>query len=147
MRELITQTRRLRNALDALYRPAGIDRHKFIVLESLARHDPEPRLPSQLADDAGIKRTTMTIILDQLESRSWVQRHRDPEDRRTVKIILTSEGRRVANRLRRHLRRVCLELVGDVGEADVRHANLVITGVCQRSGELRDFSAFQLNRL
>jgi DNA-binding MarR family transcriptional regulator len=46
-----------------------------------------------LAGDAAITPSTATRILDVLERREMVQRHRAPEDRRAVTVTLTERGR------------------------------------------------------
>lgn len=56
-----------------------------------------------LADCAGIAPPTATRVLDGLERAELVSRQRSPQDRRTVLISLTSEGRR---RLRRKIRQL-----------------------------------------
>jgi DNA-binding MarR family transcriptional regulator len=50
------------------------------------------RLPSRAAD--------VTRLVDRLESADLVARHRDPKDRRIVRVRLTVEGWRLANQLR-----------------------------------------------
>lgn len=101
----------LRESLARLYEPAGLNEHKFAVLESLAATHPEPSLPSLLADRVGVTRSGMTDLLDQLESKGWIERGRDPDNRRTVKIRLTTRGLRVFEEAQVHFRSVCKELL------------------------------------
>lgn len=53
---------------------------------------------SDLAGGAGISPSTATRILDALERRAIVRRHRSPEDRRGVTITLTDHGRETLDR-------------------------------------------------
>jgi DNA-binding MarR family transcriptional regulator len=53
---------------------------------------------SDLAGVAGISPSTATRILDALERRAIVRRHRSPEDRRGVTVTLTDHGRRTLDR-------------------------------------------------
>jgi DNA-binding MarR family transcriptional regulator len=53
---------------------------------------------SDLAGAAGISPSTATRILDALERRAIVRRHRSPEDRRGVTVTLTDHGRRTLDR-------------------------------------------------
>jgi DNA-binding MarR family transcriptional regulator len=53
---------------------------------------------SDLAGGAGISPSTATRILDALERRAIVRRHRSPEDRRGVTVTLTDHGRQTLNR-------------------------------------------------
>jgi hypothetical protein len=43
-----------------------------------------PLIPSSLARRAGLHPATMTGILDRLERGGWIERNRDPADRRSV---------------------------------------------------------------
>jgi MarR family 2-MHQ and catechol resistance regulon transcriptional repressor len=70
---------------------------QFGVLESLYHLGPM----CQGEVSAKILRSTgnMTLVLDNLEKRGWVQRQRDPDDRRKVNVSLTEEGRDVISRI------------------------------------------------
>ncbi|HEY2435590.1 MAG TPA: MarR family transcriptional regulator, partial [Solirubrobacteraceae bacterium] len=57
----------------------------------------------ELADLAGIAAPTATRIIDGLEREGTLRRERSPEDRRTVLVSLTPEGRRVLKRKHREL--------------------------------------------
>ena len=58
-------------------------------LDLLARQGPQS--PSGLAKLAGLHPATMTGILDRLEKGGWVNRERDPDDRRAVVIRVRGE--------------------------------------------------------
>jgi hypothetical protein len=64
---------RLREALNVLYHPAGLNEHKFLVMTALAEQAPAPASPSELARRARITRSSMTDVLDDLERRTWVR--------------------------------------------------------------------------
>ena len=51
----------------------------------------------------GHKRSTLTSVLDRLESRGYVTREVNPDDRRSFVVALTREGGRVARRVTRVL--------------------------------------------
>ena len=53
---------------------------------------------SDLAGGAGVSPSTATRILDALERRAIVRRHRSPEDRRGVTVTLTDHGRQTLDR-------------------------------------------------
>lgn len=42
--------------------------------------------PSEIAAERGISPSTLTGILDRLEEKGWIERRRDPADRRSVVI-------------------------------------------------------------
>jgi|SRR5271165_863251 len=53
----------------------------------------EPKTQKALADALGIDRTTMVNLLDDLEDKGHVERHRHPADRRAFLIHPTESGR------------------------------------------------------
>lgn len=56
---------------------------------------PERRLPmAELADRLGLSPSATTRLVDRLEERTWVRRESPRENRRTVNVIITPDGRR-----------------------------------------------------
>jgi DNA-binding MarR family transcriptional regulator len=76
-------------------------------------HNPGLR-SSHVAEALGIKRTNFVPLLDELERRGLVGRHRDPRDGRAFTLRLTPEGeallRRATRRVQAHERRVAERL-------------------------------------
>ncbi|MFZ7112328.1 MAG: MarR family winged helix-turn-helix transcriptional regulator [Desulfatiglandales bacterium] len=52
--------------------------------------------PSRIADYIMVKSSTITGIVDRLEQKGLVSRHRDSPDRRVITIELTEAGRKLA---------------------------------------------------
>ncbi|MBO0686370.1 MAG: MarR family transcriptional regulator [Candidatus Dormibacteraeota bacterium] len=52
----------------------------------------EPMSQRALGETIGVDRTTMVALVDDLERRGYVERHRDPEDRRAFLIQPTEAG-------------------------------------------------------
>lgn len=59
------------------------------------------RTASQLGVAVGAKPTTLTGVLDRLENRGFITRTASSTDRRATVITTTTEGRRVAKRIRK----------------------------------------------
>lgn len=57
------------------------------------------KTPAQVADHLGADRSTITRMLDRLESQSLVQREHDGLDRRVVKLHLTDTARALIKQL------------------------------------------------
>lgn len=55
---------------------------------------------SEIADALRLDRTTVTYLVDDLETRGWVQRATDPDDRRAHAVSATADGERVLEELR-----------------------------------------------
>jgi DNA-binding MarR family transcriptional regulator len=87
LRELSIQLSLLNHQVSAHVDLKDVD---FDCLELLNRHG--PLSPSALARRAGLHPATMTGILDRLERGRWIDRDRDPADRRAV-VIRAVRGR------------------------------------------------------
>jgi DNA-binding MarR family transcriptional regulator len=53
----------------------------------------EPIMPSQISERTFRSSATITSILDTLEHQGWVRRMSNPDDRRSVLVEITDEGR------------------------------------------------------
>ena len=77
-----------------LFRPHGISEAQFNVLNVLG---PAAAGLSQreLSDVLVVDRSNITGLLDRMEKSGWVQRADHPNDRRVYLVTLTSEGRKL----------------------------------------------------
>ena len=76
-----------------------ISQGRFTVLMLLNRCAEQPSTPAELADEAGVKRATMTGLVDTLEKDGLVTRKNDSADRRAVLVKLTRAGRRLLDQM------------------------------------------------
>lgn len=88
------------------------------VLATLA--EGTPHTPSELAAKIGSRVTTMTSVLDRLESRGLIARTKHPADRRAVRIELTGPGQQAATRTRDAFRRVEARALAQLPAAAVK---------------------------
>src|SRR5713226_9070231 len=77
--------------LDAALERKGLSTAKFGALQVLAGSD-EPLPLGQLAERLACVKSNITQLVDRLEADGLVQRVLDPEDRRSKRAALTSEG-------------------------------------------------------
>jgi DNA-binding MarR family transcriptional regulator len=78
--------------------PHGLAPFEYDVLAALRRNEPGPGLsPTALCRTAQLTSGAMTHRLDRLETRGLVERHSTPEDRRGVRVSLTTAGRRLVD--------------------------------------------------
>jgi DNA-binding MarR family transcriptional regulator len=88
--------RRLRKVLDETLAEYGLASGDWKVLSALRwAGKPYRRSAGELATIADLSGGAMTNRLDKLEQAGFVERLRDPGDRRTVLVQLTAEGLRV----------------------------------------------------
>jgi DNA-binding MarR family transcriptional regulator len=82
---------RLAELTAAALAPFGVTGRECAVL--IAIDDRLPLSQQEVAHRLGVDRTTMVILIDELESKGLVQRRRDPDDRRKNVVALTEAGR------------------------------------------------------
>src|SRR6476646_7796335 len=83
--------------LDPTVAELGITQGEAHVLAQVARTGPQAI--AALHHEFGHKRSTLTNILDRLESRKLVRRRLNPGDRRSFVVSLTASGERIAGRV------------------------------------------------
>lgn len=84
---------RLGQAAETHFARFGLSTGRYRLLADLEDHG-HPKSPSQLADSLGVKRATVTGLLDGLEREGLVVRGASPEDGRGAVISLTEKGSR-----------------------------------------------------
>ncbi len=87
--------------LDTVFADEGLTSTQWITMISLhfGFADTCAALAREISHDKG----AMTRLIDVLEARGWVERERDADDRRVVKLRLTEPGLEVAIRARRRV--------------------------------------------
>jgi MarR family transcriptional regulator, 2-MHQ and catechol-resistance regulon repressor len=75
----------------------GLSEGQFGILEVLLHLGPMG--PSEVRRKVFRSGGNVTLVLDNLEKRGWIERRRDPGDRRRLEIHLTADGRRTIKRL------------------------------------------------
>jgi DNA-binding MarR family transcriptional regulator len=72
----------------------------------------------QLGARQGVDRTTTVAVVDELERAGFVERRRDPSDRRAYSLQVTAKGRRVMERAAEAARRAEEEFLAPLAAAD-----------------------------
>jgi DNA-binding MarR family transcriptional regulator len=79
------------------------------------------------------KRSTLTSILDRLAARGLITRAVGEIDRRTFVVRLTAKGRRLAQRVQRHLSALERAVVRRVSAANIKGFNKVVAALEQEA--------------
>jgi MarR family transcriptional regulator, lower aerobic nicotinate degradation pathway regulator len=102
-------------AADA-FEPIGLTPYHFGVLVAL--DDDSHATQGAIADALGYDRGQLVGLLDELEGSGFVERRRDPVDRRRQLVTLTPTGRRELTRLRALSRKLEAELLAPLDERE-----------------------------
>jgi DNA-binding MarR family transcriptional regulator len=88
--------RALARRFDDALKTVGLNNGQFSMMMSLNR--PEPPTIGQVADFLAMDRTTLTAKLKPLERRGLVKVMADEQDRRSRRLTLTEQGRKLLAR-------------------------------------------------
>lgn len=100
---------------------------QFFILEFLHREG-ESKM-SALACCAGVSTPAMTGIADRLVKAGYVERSFDPEDRRIIKVKLTSRGLAFIKKINQHRKQTAMKIFGQVSEKDREDYLRVLTRI------------------
>lgn len=89
-------THRIGRHLDSVLAAVGVDQGEAHVLSALVGG---PMSIGALVEAVGVKRSTLTNILDRLERRGLVRREINPHDRRSFVVRPTRGGERAARKI------------------------------------------------
>jgi DNA-binding MarR family transcriptional regulator len=95
---------------------AGFGIHDYKVLALLG--EGECTAQSTMAELIHVDRSQLVGLLDDLEERGLVERHRAKDDRRRHTVVLTSEGREQLTQLRKLVKRVEDEFLAPLSAED-----------------------------
>lgn len=105
----------------------GVSPQEGHLLSYLRSYAPCP--VSELVRVFGLKHSTMTSILDRLEERRFVARKLNPDDRRSLLVRLTRQGRSVADRVQGVVEVFESELCQKVTKKDIHGFHAVMAAI------------------
>ncbi|TDD62912.1 MarR family transcriptional regulator [Kribbella antibiotica] len=100
--EVIGPLKRIQRLLDEAMEPIYVDAPLTSAELDICirlRHDTNPTIARQLADQMRHSRAAVSKTLNRLEARGFVKREPSPNDKRAALIRLTPEGEAVTDRL------------------------------------------------
>jgi DNA-binding MarR family transcriptional regulator len=78
-----------------------------------------PRRITELAADERVTQPAITLLVNRLAERGWVERVPDPTDRRAVLVSLTAAGHEVFEQLRAEYRALLHEEMASLEDSEV----------------------------
>ena len=106
-------------AISRLFRAhssVAISRTEVGVMRALSER---PRRITELAAGEGVTQPAITLLVNRLEERGWVERAPDPTDARAVLVRLTRFGRQAFDTLRAEYRALLHEKMATLPDRDV----------------------------
>ncbi len=82
----------LTSAITGYLSPYGISGGRMSILMQLTKEPEDAVTPGELADRCGVTRATISGLVDGLIKDGYVERLRDPKDRRVQPVRLTKSG-------------------------------------------------------
>ncbi len=102
-RRALLDTLRVSNLLDrrggALARREGITSAQWLTLALLAQVGERGLTPTELCRQLCVSKQNMTGMILRLEKKGMVERHPEPQDRRSFRVTATKEGLRTVQAL------------------------------------------------
>jgi DNA-binding MarR family transcriptional regulator len=96
----------------------------------------EPLAPHEIADRLLVSSASMTSLLDTLERKGFIERHRHPSDRRKVLIHLTDEASAVVDQMLPVVHAAATEAFAAFSEADREHLVTMLTAARSQLADL-----------
>ena len=112
----------------------NISQGRFTVLMLL--HRPQSCTPAGLADESNVTRATMTGLIDTLEKDGLVVREADPDDRRTLHVLLTARGQAFIEKILPEYFRVVSAIIEPLNAAEQKDLVRLLQKI-QQEAELR----------
>ncbi|MBF8748151.1 MarR family transcriptional regulator [Pseudomonas putida] len=119
--------------LDSHLESEGITAAQFKVLIIVTQYQVDT--PAELCRYLGLDSGSMTRMLDRLVQKGLVERNRCALDRRQVRLALTSEGQRVANRLPEVGAAAMNELVGVLQPEELATLESLLAKLLMNAGD------------
>ena len=86
---------------------------------------------SELHRVFGLKRSTLTSLLDRLESRELIRREPHPSDRRSVLVRLTRRGRTLAEKVQKPVADLENRIRAEIAAEDLRGFHRVLRAIAE----------------
>ncbi|TBL81026.1 MarR family winged helix-turn-helix transcriptional regulator [Paenibacillus thalictri] len=103
------------DVMDLELSPFGITESKLDLLLLLMLHEGRELVtPSALAERLGIRRASVTALLDWLEKRHWIARRTSEADRRMIHVSITPEGRALVDKALPAFWSACSSIISDM---------------------------------
>ena len=119
--------------LDQHLESDGVTSAQFKVLVIMAQWDVDT--PAELCRHLSLDSGSMTRMLDRLEQKKLLQRRRCESDRRQIRLALTADGKRLADRLPHIGADALNQLVGVLEPGEVAELERILLKILVAAGD------------
>jgi DNA-binding MarR family transcriptional regulator len=116
-----------------LFQEHGLSGPQYNVLRILRGHGGDGLSCCEIGAEMITRMSDITRLVDRLEESGWVERSRDREDRRVVRVKITAEGLALLNRLDRPVEDLHKRQFGHFSRAELAELNRLLVKA-RRSG-------------
>lgn len=116
----------LSRGAEALLRPAGLSGTQYNVLRILNGAGDRGLACRELGDRLISRDPDITRLLDRMESRGWIARTREQQDRRVVKTRITDQGQRILAELDAPVRDLHRRQLHHIPQKQLRQLSLLL---------------------
>src|SRR4051794_34187046 len=113
----------------------GMRLRQFLVLSYLDQRSPSRQ--QDLCETLMLDPNNCVLLLNELEEAGWLERRRDPLDRRRHEVVITGEGRKALTSARRAQNTLEDEILASLDEAERDQLGALlrkaITGIRERA--------------
>lgn len=95
----------------------------------------QPLTPSDIAERMLVSSATITSVLDTLERRGWVRRTPNPDDRRSLLIEITDDGRAMSDAFIPGLHKLERTVMSGLDAAERKQLMALLARVLQRAND------------
>ena len=120
-------SRQITMYLETRTQELGVSPLEGHVLTYLRKYAPAP--VGELVRVFGLKQSTFTSLLDRLERSGLVRRERNPDDRRSLLVHITVQGRELTTRLNRMLEKLEDDIRTRLRRGEVKGFHAVMAAV------------------
>ncbi len=116
----------LSRGAEALLKPAGLSGTQYNVLRILSAAGELGLACSEIGGRLISRDPDITRLLDRMESRGWIARAREQQDRRVVKTRITDEGRRILAELDAPVRELHRRQLHHIPQKQLRQLSILL---------------------
>ncbi len=107
-------------------KPQGLTWQQYNIMRILKGMHPKPASIKELTRRMIDKMSNASRLVDKLERKGWAERHPAPEDRRRVRVTLTSEGFAVLERITKDLEQAILDYMKRLSKEEAEVLNTLL---------------------